>query len=730
MFGDIASKRAAERVVAESGVPWTTLRATQFHDLAWTTVSGMAKLPVIPVPSGFRWQPVDTDEVATRLAELAHDKPAGLVDDIAGPRVYAMDELLRGYLEAVGKHRVLLPLKLPGQAARVPRWREPLPGSRRRRAHVGAVSGRPPQLTNLARAPRVPLGTPTTRGTMLSFKRAGALAAGLFILSAAPASAAEIPVFNTSSSGAGSLRAALNTADDLAGHDTIVFDIPVGNLQPIVLNTALPEVHSDVTIDGYSQEGAVAAVGTTAADPAIVIDASNVAQGLNIEGSNVEVRGLVIRNATGDGIVLAGSDNVIAGNHIGVNSAGTVVQANADYGVEITGGTNNLIGGPAPEDRNVISGNTLGNVRVEEGNGQRIEGNYLGTNALATAGLGGGDGVLLDTDDNVVIDNVVSFNLTGVNVKGDDNTVEDNRIGTNLSGTVDLGNLGGVNVTGDGNEIVDNVVSGNVFDGITVRDPATANEVRDNLIGTSALGTTAIPNFGGVSLLDSPDNTVEGNVISGNQADGVRIAGEASDSNVVEDNWIGTDASETRVLGNLQSGVEVVAGDQNRIGKKLRRSVSNVIAHNGLDGVTVTSGIGNAIVANSIHDNGELGIDLGNDGTTGNDGPEDDDSGANTLQNGPDIDAVTDSSVTWEFESEKDTDYRLEFFASDECDPSGSGEGQDYLGFVDVTTDANGEADDTMALEVGDGRQITMTATRLTANATLRSTSEFSPCES
>ncbi len=564
---------------------------------------------------------------------------------------------------------------------------------------------------------------------MLSFKRTGALAAGLFVLAAAPASAAEIPVFNANSSGAGSLRAAINTAEDLAGHDTIVFDIPVGNLQPIVLNTPLPEIHDSVTIDGYSQDGAVLATETTAADPAIVIDASNVTQGLDIEGDEIEVRGLTVRNSNGDGIVVAGADNVIAGNHIGTNSAGTIVQANAGYGVEIIGGQNNLIGGPEPKDRNVISGNTLGNVRAEEGDGQRVEGNYLGTDSTGTAGLGGGDGVLLDTDDNVVVDNVVSFNLTGVNVKGDDNTVQDNRIGTDGGGTADLGNLGGVNVTGDGNEIVGNVVSGNLFDGITVRDPATGNEVRDNLVGTDALGTTPISNFGGISLLDSPDNTVEGNVISGNQADGVRISGEASDSNVVEDNSIGTDAGGTRDLGNGQSGVEIVEGDQNRIGKKLRRSASNVIANNGSDGVTVTSGIGNAIVGNSIHDNGGLGIDLADDGPTGNDGPEDDDSGANTLQNGPDVDEVTATSVTWEFESEQDTDYRLEFFASDDCDPSGSGEGQDYLGFVDVRTDNNGEADDRTDLVVGSGRQVTMTATRLTASGTLRSTSEFSPCE-
>jgi uncharacterized protein YbjT (DUF2867 family) len=105
-------------VVAGSGLPWTTLRATQFHDLLLTTARQMSKLPLIPVPAGFRFQPIDADEVAARLAELALGTPAGLVPDIAGPRVYEMRELLRTYLRACGKHRLLVPLRLPGQAAR------------------------------------------------------------------------------------------------------------------------------------------------------------------------------------------------------------------------------------------------------------------------------------------------------------------------------------------------------------------------------------------------------------------------------------------------------------------------------------------------------------------------------------------------------------------------------------------------------------------------------------
>ena len=86
MFGYFASKLAAERIVADSGLPWTTLRATQFHDLVLMVAEQMAKLPVIPVPAGFRFQPVDAGEVAARLVELTLGKPSGLVPDMAGPR--------------------------------------------------------------------------------------------------------------------------------------------------------------------------------------------------------------------------------------------------------------------------------------------------------------------------------------------------------------------------------------------------------------------------------------------------------------------------------------------------------------------------------------------------------------------------------------------------------------------------------------------------------------------
>jgi uncharacterized protein YbjT (DUF2867 family) len=116
MFGYFASKRAAEIVVAESGLPWTNLRATQFHDLCLLVARGIAKSPLIPLPSGVRFQPVDTDEVAARMVELALAGPAGQVPDIAGPRIYPMREMIAAYLAVTRKRRLFVPLPLGGRA--------------------------------------------------------------------------------------------------------------------------------------------------------------------------------------------------------------------------------------------------------------------------------------------------------------------------------------------------------------------------------------------------------------------------------------------------------------------------------------------------------------------------------------------------------------------------------------------------------------------------------------
>jgi len=117
MFAYFGSKLTTERMVADSGLPWTTLRATQFYNALLLIAQQMTKLPILPVPSGFRFQPIDTGEVAARLADLALGAPAGLVAEMAGPQVYSMEELLQAYLRARRTSRPIVPIWFPGKAA-------------------------------------------------------------------------------------------------------------------------------------------------------------------------------------------------------------------------------------------------------------------------------------------------------------------------------------------------------------------------------------------------------------------------------------------------------------------------------------------------------------------------------------------------------------------------------------------------------------------------------------
>lgn len=118
MFAYFKAQRNKERVIAGSGLPWTNLRATQFHDgFILAMVKAMSKLPLIPLPSGVRFQPVDADEVADAFVELTLGPPAGQAPDFAGPQIYDAGYLLRTYLDVVGKRRVIIRIGAPGAAA-------------------------------------------------------------------------------------------------------------------------------------------------------------------------------------------------------------------------------------------------------------------------------------------------------------------------------------------------------------------------------------------------------------------------------------------------------------------------------------------------------------------------------------------------------------------------------------------------------------------------------------
>ncbi|SDJ87054.1 SDR family oxidoreductase [Streptomyces indicus] len=114
-LGYYRAKHHVERLIEDSGLGWTTLRTTQFHELVAQVLEGLAKPPVMLIPKGARTQPIAADEVAARLAELAQGEPLGRVDDMGGPEVLALRELAEKYLAAAGKSRRIVEVPLTGK---------------------------------------------------------------------------------------------------------------------------------------------------------------------------------------------------------------------------------------------------------------------------------------------------------------------------------------------------------------------------------------------------------------------------------------------------------------------------------------------------------------------------------------------------------------------------------------------------------------------------------------
>ena len=321
------------------------------------------------------------------------------------------------------------------------------------------------------------------------------------------------------------------------------------------------------------------------------------------------------------------------------------------------------------------------------------------------------------------------------------NVIEGNFIGTDVTGSVDFGNSGeGVAIlTGANNRIggtipgARNVISGN-FQGVIIWNDATSNAVEGNFIGTNATGTAALGNTSGNGVMVFGDsNTIggtaagAGNVISASGIAGVQIFGVDGVGNMVLGNLIGTDVTGAVDLGNLQYGVAVFDASSNTIGGTAV-GTGNVILGNNLRGVLImgSSATSNSILGNSIFSNVGLGIDLGFDGISPNDAG-DGDTGSNNLQNFPVLTSVVSGSTNIQgtLNSTPSTIFRVEFFSSSACDPSGNGEGETFLGFKDVTTDGTGNVSftATFATSVAVGDLITATATDANNN-----TSEFSQC--
>jgi uncharacterized protein YbjT (DUF2867 family) len=114
-WGFFRAKLATEQLIEDSGLPWTILRATEFHDLMLMFLIKLSKAPVAVVARGARLQPVDVRDVARRMAELVLSPPTGRARDLGGPRVESMEDLMRAYLTAARQSRPLASVPLPGK---------------------------------------------------------------------------------------------------------------------------------------------------------------------------------------------------------------------------------------------------------------------------------------------------------------------------------------------------------------------------------------------------------------------------------------------------------------------------------------------------------------------------------------------------------------------------------------------------------------------------------------
>lgn len=363
---------------------------------------------------------------------------------------------------------------------------------------------------------------------------------------------------------------------------------------------------------------------------------------------------------------------------------------------------------------------------------------------LDGSNLGQGNGLEIEAGASLVRGLAINrFPEHGIEITGQGgNVVEATFIGTDTTGTAARGNGGAgvfigdapANTIGATTPKGRNVVSGNSGEGVFLEGPGAArNRILSNYIGVDVSGLNGLGNgLVGVLVSNAPDNAIgsagAGNVISANGYEGVGIEGERATGNRVCSNMIGTGADGLTALGNTFSGIAIEDGASGNLVGGTDALSANRLAYNRNDGVEVVSGRANAILGNSIFRNRGIGITLGERDVAEND-TRDVDQGANDLQNYPVLTSAESSGATTRvfgaIDSTPGTRFRIELFASVECDQYGFGEGETILGAFDTTTDESGISRFETELPTGGeaGRFVTATATDEDGN-----TSEFSSC--
>jgi titin len=447
------------------------------------------------------------------------------------------------------------------------------------------------------------------------------------------------------------------------------------------------------------------------------------------------------------------TNTLIQGNFIGVGVSGEVPLGNHYAGISLSAAGDNLIGGIVAAARNVISGNHQDGIFLSTNSTRNIiSGNFIGVDAAGTAGLGNSyNGIsIAGTSSNTIggevagARNVISGNgLYGVELYpgAASNLIQGNYIGTESNGAGRVQNASaGIFVSGaSGNMVggagVGNVISGNGDAGIYVVGPnATGNVIQGNKLGTDACGNTALANiYEGIYLESSSSNIIggsfpgAGNLVSGNSTWGVFMTN--CSWSVIQGNQIGTKVDGVSPLPNGFHNIECQSATANSIiGGAAGAGNTIAFANSPYSGVRIRPGsANNRISGNCIFSNNGLGISFSGTAPTLND-PCDADPGANSLQNFPVLSQAVSSVITGvrgTLNSIANTTYVLQFFANPACDKSGNGQGRIYLGDAIVATagDCSASFVATLPMAVPVGYIITSTATDRAGN-----TSEFSAC--
>lgn len=429
----------------------------------------------------------------------------------------------------------------------------------------------------------------------------------------------------------------------------------------------------------------------------------------------------------GAGILLStSSSNVIQGNLIGTDPAGASNQGNQSDGIRLIGADHNTIGGRSPGVGNLISGNGGNGIFFSGADGNVIEGNRIGCDAAGANAIPNrlcGVNVFLCEDTviggideragNIISGNAVhGIEMAGSPVVPEFNVIQGNLIGTDATGMSALPNGGsGIFMTREvGAQIggtepgAANVISGNLDQGLWLVG-GRSNVVQGNFIGVDRTGNAALPNAGaGVRLNNSSENLIGGseegsrNIISGN-IDGIKLDGASAQDNVIQGNFIGVNRLRSAAVPNRRHGVYITESSSGTTVGGTEPGEGNLIAFNAGDGVRVEgNALRNPIIANSIHSNARLGINLkpaseGEGVVTPND-IGDADIGANNLQNFPVLTNVVYLSfstiVQGYLRSSTNGSFSIDVYANVATESTGHGEGQFYVGNVDVDTGATG----------------------------------------